>query len=176
MNAFFQDLTFKQKNKYLLIGSFLFCLMIFFSAIQPTFRVFNEYHKVTRAIDQAGNMDADIQKMQAILSASDNQSIPFNQDVLLESLTYAAQQYGLMIKAYPKPGIWQQQGFTFEINAFEVVGSYQAIVQMVYDLEQVHDLGDVVSLKIQTKENRQTKKSYLSGIITLKNVLKSDES
>ena len=68
-----------------------------------------------------------------------------------------------MIKGFPEPNQYEESTYDIIVNQIEVEGQFTDIVQLIYDLEYVHKIGSIVSLKYQSAYNRQAKKTVPYG-------------
>ena len=165
-------MTNKQKNIYLWLGSFLVLLLAYQFNIKETLNLRQANQQHQQAIARATNIDADIEKYQGQLTAFNANAVTsYSQENLLELLSTFCVQQDLLIKGFPEPKTYQEADYTIVSNRIEVEGSFSDIVQLVYDLEHVHRIGSIVSLKYQSGYNRQTKKPYLTALITLNTIL-----
>ena len=165
-------MTNKRKNSYLWLSSLLVLILAYQFSIKKTLnlRQANEQHQ--QAIARATNIDADIAKYQEQLAAFNANTVTsYSQENLLELLSTFCVQQGLLIKGFPEPKTYQEADYTIVSNQIEVEGGFSDIVQLVYDLEQVHRIGSIVSLKYLSGYNRQTKKPYLTAVLTLNTML-----
>lgn len=162
----------KQKNIYLWLSSLLVLVTAYQFSIKETLHLRQANQQHQQAIARAINIDADIEKYQGQLAAFNANTITsYSQDNLLELLSTFCVQQGLLIKEFPEPKTYQEADYTIVSNRIEVEGAFSDIVQLVYDLEHVHRIGSIVSLKYQSGYNRQAKKPYLTAMLTLNTML-----
>lgn len=165
-------MTNKRKNIYLWLSSLLVLVVAYQFSIKKTLNLKQANQQHQQAIARAINIDDDITKYQTQLAAFNvNAVTSYSQENLLELLSTFCVQQGLLIKGFPEPKTYQEADYTIVSNRIEVEGTFSDIVQLVYDLEHVHRIGSIVSLKYQSGYNRQTKSPYLTAVLTLNTML-----
>lgn len=166
-------MTNKKKNLYLLVGTVLILLVAYQFSIKKTLNLRQANQQHQQAIVRAMNIDTDIEKYQAQLANFNTNAVTsYSQENLLELLSTFCLEHDLLIKDFPEPNQYEESTYDIIANQIEVEGRFTDIVELIYDLEYIHKIGSIVSLKYQSAYNRQEKKQYLTAKITLNTILK----
>jgi len=166
-------MTYKQKNYYLLGSAFLLLILSYQFSIKKTITLYqtNVLHQNT--INQATNIEKDIQQYnQQLANFNTNTTTSYSQENLLELLSQFCTEHNLLLKGFPVSVPYEESTYNIIENRISVEGDFIDIIELVYDLEFVHKIGSVVSLKFKTDFNRQTKNHYLTSNIFLSTILK----
>jgi hypothetical protein len=157
-------MTNKRKNIYLWFSSLLLLLLAHQFSIKKTLnlRHANQLHQ--QSVTRATNIDEDIEKYKTQLASFNANAITsYSQENLLELLSTFCLEHNLLIKGFPEPNQYEESTYDIIVNQIEVEGQFTDIVQLIYDLEYVHKIGSIVSLKYQSAYNRQAKKTIPYG-------------
>ena len=99
-----------------------------------------------------------------------SQEIPFNQTVLFEKVSQFCESNQLDILTFDEPKIVQSDEYEVTTNYIEVEGSFKAITELVYELEQQLKLGRMASVHYELDYNRKTKQNFLVGKLYIQNI------
>ncbi len=91
---------------------------------------------------------------------------------LLELVTNYCQKNHAVLREFPETKAVQQGDLFIETNLFVVEGGFNALIKLVYQLEQKNKLGKIASVRYQLKKDFQAKEPVLTAAIYLQNVKK----
>jgi len=175
----FKNLTYKQKNKYLLIGFVLFLFLSYFMAISDTLAEWSAYGKLEK---QASRLDETPQQLRGLqmklkglnyLIENKQRSHDGVHASLLNVITTYCDENSILLREYPGSRENIQNDLVIETNIFEVQGSYLKLLNLVYLLEQKQRIGKVASVKFQSKKDMQSKQQILTVTMYVQNVKKN---
>lgn len=90
------------------------------------------------------------------------------QNNLLKNINSLAKQHHLKVVAFLEPHLFKNNEITIKTYRFTIEGDYNAIIKLVYYLEQQTMFGEIINLHFEKKLNFRTNKSYLQAHILLK--------
>ena len=85
-------------------------------------------------------------------------------------MTNFCQEKQLSILQMPASTIYKEQGIEILHNPIKVKGDFVPIVELLYELEQQQQLGNIVSVEFETKRNVQNRQKELSATFYLQNI------
>ncbi len=163
--------SYQQHNVFLIGFSLVLLLLIIGVSIQPTLRARAQHQLMQGQISRAASASQELKSLQAQITQLNALSIaPYKRELLLEKLTGFCRDKGLLVTAFPQAERLQQDESTVITHQIEVQGDYEAMVQLVYLLEQEDRLGTVSSLQFFKHKSRENRKTYLRANIVLRNL------
>jgi hypothetical protein len=175
----FKDLTYRQKNKYLLIGFGVFLLLSYMLAIKDTLSAFFDYKALQKKEVQMNQAPQELRSLQVKLKGM-NYLIENKQKThggvhasLLNAISAYCDEYEILLREYPGSRENIQNDLVVETNIFEVQGPFIKLINLVYLLEQKQHIGKVASVKFQSKRDLQTRDNILTVTVYIQNVKKN---
>jgi len=174
----FKDLTYKQKNKYLIIVSLVFMLLIYVFALKNTFKLISDNSRLYEQLELIANAPEKMRTLQVKLNELDKQLGPFmysdslQQEYILELVSQFCAKNKLTLKEFPGSLIESKGDYDIETNVMKVSGRFQDLIKLVYNLEQELRIGKIASVDFETLKNRRTKRTYLLSTIYLQSIKK----
>jgi len=174
----FKDLSYKQKNKYLLICIGIFGLLIYTLNIKKTITEYKEYKKLNRQLEvlkDAPQLITQFQQKLVVLEqkiGNDRVQEWKRNNNLLEVVTDFCHQYNIRLREFPEPVVTYQNDYALMTNVFKVQGRFVNLLKLAYMIEQEYQKGKIVSLKFEKKKNRKTRRIVLEATIYLQNIKK----
>ncbi|MGB1217402.1 MAG: hypothetical protein ACPG5P_05975 [Saprospiraceae bacterium] len=154
----------------LLVFSLLF-IVSFLVSWRPTFQAWKGSQKYKERLRVSQGAMNRIPILEKQLKEWESLSIhEYDRDLLIEKLSRFCKENDLLIRDFPSTDKDEQGGVLFYTNRIEVEGQFKDITRLIYMLEHRERLGTVVSTDFQKGKDRITKKNYLRGIITLRNI------
>ena len=164
-------MTYKQRNGLLLATSGLLFLFIITVSCRPTLQARQQHQFMQQQISRAATASQQLQQLEAQMAELKALSIaPYKRELLLEKVTGFCRDKGLLVTAFPQAERLQQDEATVVTHQIEVQGSYEAMVQLVYLLEQEDRLGAISSLRFFKHKDRKDRRQRLRANITLRNL------
>ncbi len=174
----FKNLTYKKKNKLLLVGTLVAIYLIYVFAIRKTLDVFQEYKNLQSKIELVKNapvMAAQLEKQLLQIDSkigSDNSSGLKTEQALLEIVSNYCKSSNAVLREFPASTVFEQGNLSVETNKFVVEGDFATILQLVYLLEQKNKMGKVASVRYQYKKDMITRDMALTATVYLQKIKK----
>lgn len=171
-----KQLTYRQKNKYLLIGFAVFVILSYVLAISDTLDSYFGYRQLekkekemTRAPQELKNLQVKLKGLNYLIETRQRNTEGVHAS-LLNVITAYCDEQGILLREYPGMQENTQNDLVIETNIFEVQGSFFKLLDLVYLLEQKQRIGKVASVKFQTKRDMQTRNAMLTVTIYIQNI------
>ena len=171
----FSNLTYQQKNKFLIVGALLFLVLAYVLTLSTTKEMFFKNLKLKEDVERSLNAPAQIIKYKEELSKTkqifgNNTDDEFKfQDTLLTFVTPYCDVNNVLLREFPAPHKMQSGGFEVQTTVFTVEGTLHKLLRLVYELEQKHRVGRIAGVKFFSEENRKTKELRLQAQIYVQN-------
>jgi hypothetical protein len=182
----FRNLTYKQKNRALLIAIVLLALVSYRMGLRNTIRVYAGINLLKEQLTLADNAPQKVAGLQArlagmdqVLGRSQSEWTPSEkadtsvQQTLLGVVTAYCQKNHVALREFPKTIRKIQGEYQVETNFFVVEGGFIKLLELLYLLEQKNRVGKVASVNFITKKDYKTKALNLNAIIYVQNVKKA---
>jgi hypothetical protein len=176
----FKSLTYKTKNKLLIVVFFLLAFTAYHLAIKRTFIAYHVYTNAKEKVLLASNapiMAARLQKellqMDAKIGSKNKNGEDYEQE-LLEVITNYCQKNGAVLREFPRNVTSDKGDLQIETNLFVVQGDFSTLLNLVYLLEQEKNIGRVASVLYQLQKDVRSKEMALTATIYLQNVKKKN--
>jgi len=173
-----QNISYKQKNVFLLIGFFLILFILWFAVFKNTFVMYNEcasFEKQLQVAEMAPqkNKELSIQLVDLDKKLKSQQQVDTNiQQAILSVIAPFSRENNLVLREFPQPNITKQNGYHVEINNIEIQGAFTALLKLVYLLETREKIGKIVSVKFHAKNDPKLKSYVLIATIYIQNIKK----
>jgi len=168
-----KQLTYKQKTKALLFGSFLLLALIYTVSIKPTLNLHQEIRMLTSKSAEAKLAPVQIKKIKNELNQLQGNTFNLNnnnKEALLREITRFCEENNLLIVNLPIASTYKEGNYQVESRELDVQGSFKDILELVYLIEYKKSLGVVSSLSFKTKKDLRTKKKRLTGHMVLRSI------
>lgn len=169
-------LTYKQKNKLLLILAIILLYIIYNFGVKKTLLAYKSYAEAESKIALAKNatemavgLEEQLLRIDSQIGHQDISNDNIKQQ-LLQIVTDYCREHKAILREFPKTTINQQSDLFIETNHFVVEGNFKTLLELVYLLEQKNQIGKVASVNYQYKKNPITRKMSLTASIYLQNV------
>jgi hypothetical protein len=185
LNSYFNIESYKQKNKYLLIGGVIFAVIIYMLAIRPTIDAYQQKKVLEQKLVQAKSAPQRMAGLETRLAFINSKVSSYlidstrNQEDILHAVSTFCQKNNLTLNEFPVTTYEEQTDFTIETNVVVAEGSFSNLVRLVYELEHKNKVGKVNSVKFISSMDTKRKKNVLNLIIYLQNIRiknKADEN
>lgn len=174
----FKNLTYKQKNRFLLIGIVLLAFLAYRMAFRNTISVYDEINSLEEQMKLADNAPQKAAGLQTRLEGMDQllgrsqRSDTSVQQTLLGVVTDYCQKNSIILREFPRTIRKTEGEYQIETNFFIVEGGFIKLLELVYLLEQKNRTGKVASLNFISKKDFKTKVLNLTATIYVQNVKK----
>lgn len=174
----FKTLSYKKRNKLLLIAASFLAVVVYFLAIKKSIVVIKQYRALKEQLQIASDAPQKAAELQKKLAELDHvleqqqQTTTSVQETLLGFITNYCQNNNLILREFPKTIHVNEKDFLIETNVFTVEGGFLKILPMIYLLEQKNKIGKIASVNFQTKKDFKTKNTALTATVYLQNVSK----
>ncbi|MCK6649293.1 MAG: hypothetical protein L6Q66_06540 [Bacteroidia bacterium] len=172
-----KNLSYKQKNKLLLVAGTLLVMGTYVFGIKKTLITYNDYKSNMEKLTLAENAPVMLQKvkeeldqMNAKLGQNDSRS---KSEVLIEFVTRYCEENGAVLKEFPKVAESMKDDLLIESNVFTVAGDFNTLLSLIYQLEQKVNVGKVVSVNYQVQKDLKTKEPILIAKVFVQNIKKN---
>lgn len=176
----FKNLTYKKKNRLLLIGAILFAMAVYSFALERTYHTYKDCTALEMQLKLAQDapqktitLEKRLAEMDAL--AGNQRGVGMNvQQVLLGSITSYCQNNNVVLREFPKTIETEEKDLLIETNVFVIEGSFSKLLTFIYQLEQKDKIGRIASLLFQTKKDFKTKSLSLTAMIYVQSIKKQN--
>lgn len=170
------NFTYRQKNKTIVIGALLFLVVVYQLALSKTWDLYVQNNaleeKLATVHESLKNKD-EVENKQAVLEqriASFFVDSLSHQDLLIETVSRYCHMHRILLRELPAMNTYTEGDF--QVGTYKVVleGDYKTLLQLVYLLEQKNKIGRVSSASFILKFDNKRKKDILSLVIYLQNI------
>jgi len=173
-----QNLTYKKKNKILLVTGAILCLVIYVVAISETVELRNlcANLKTQVQLSEGGSQRVAVYERRLNVIENKLRLSQFQgkqeevQQALLSTVTNYCQSNGLLLREFPSTILNEESDFVIQTNRFVVEGPFVKSLDLLYQLEQKKKLGKVSSVNFQIKKDYKTKTQTLATCVYVQNV------
>jgi hypothetical protein len=172
----FRKLTGKQKNKLLLIGTFLGLWSVYAFAIRNTMDARYECNVLQQQIDSAANapsrlahLKQELRQLETITGSNDTTNSLHEH--LLGIVTNYCQENNITLRDFASPIRYAQQEWMVETHPIILEGSYIALLKFVQKLEQ-EKAGKVISVDFNSRRDNKTQSLSLTVTIYVQNIIR----
>lgn len=168
-------MTQRNKNILLVIGLLMVLFVAYRFGFSKTFAISSEVTKLENQKQVYQSAPAQLaalankeKQLDEILRKNNVEGNSL-QNNILKTLNALSNESGFTIIAFEEPHIFTDettQKTTTTYN-FTIQGDYQALINVVYALEQKYSYGNVIQVDFEKKKNFRTRKTYLQCIILL---------
>jgi hypothetical protein len=170
------QVSYKQRNFYLLGGIFLFFIVSYFTAIQKTIIVYQKNNDIIRHIEQgkhtAGTLDVSEKRMKDLNNCLQIYSLDSlkNQQFVMSEVSNLCRNFEVTLKNFPAAIISDENDFSIETNIIETEGNFSNQLRLLHALETKVKIGRISSVTYKSYVDNKRKKTVLSLIIYLQNI------
>ncbi|WP_156772409.1 hypothetical protein [Urechidicola croceus] len=92
------------------------------------------------------------------------------QSNLLESITEFSENNNIDVVSFEEPHTYLKNGTSVSSFMFAVKGNFNDMLKLVYEIEQIKKLGNILSVNFEKKKNYRTNKEFLQCKILLQRI------
>jgi len=172
------NLTYKQKNRALMVILALLIPLSYNMAFKKTWELYGECKETEEKLELAADAPSKmagikkrLQEIEAIAGKQQDSRQPAQQK-LLGIITAWCQENRLVLKEMPNAINTAENDLLVETNVFEIEGSFSKLLNLIYQLEQKNNAGRVASVNFKTRKDYKTRQLILSATIYIQNIKK----
>lgn len=164
----------KAKNIALVSGFLLAILLCYKLALNKTINLKQEYNQLKNQEVLFKNTPRQLsllkQKQKYYDSILTKHKISGNsiQNNLLEVINRYANNSKIKVITFLKPHVIIQNNLKVNTYQFTLQGDYNALIKLIYKLEQETKFGEIINLHFEKKKNYRTNKHYLEVHVLLR--------
>lgn len=177
------NLTYRQKNRLLLVGSLLACVLIYVVSLSQTWELYRANQALILQVENARNAPAVILGLKKQLASYNRILKNFSSDTLrredyiLDQITNSCKRNGIRLVSLPVSNLSEQEDFLIETRMIKMKGSFINLLRVVYEAEHQFMVGRVSSVRFATEEDRKNNTVELFAYVYLQNLsLNKNES
>ncbi len=162
----------KQRFQALVLGIAALLVLAYFFSFRNTIDAYSLSKSNRSALQEASSAPQQIKQFRDQLSLLEESLIQsnYNRQVLFEAVNTFCESHELKLDYFHPEQRYVHNDYEIITNKVEVEGDYKSIVELIYYLEQEQKLGHIVSTNFEKKEERRTKRKYLTAEIYIQNI------
>ena len=170
------SLTYRQRNRLLLLVVPLVALIGYWVAIQQTVELYQSNQRLLQQLEEKRHAPNTIRELEKQLQASSRAIANFSSDTLhmeaylLDRLTYLCRQHRARLVSLPVSQTSRQNGFETITRTIKLQGRFVDLLRVVHGLEYRFQLGRVSSVRFVTEEDRTSRHTELFVYLYLQNL------
>ena len=174
----FKQLSYRKKNRILLVGSLLSILLIYELAIKKTIIAYANCKQMEvqlQTANDAPKMMNELRRKNAkmdLLLGNEGKYADIQQSILGVVTDYCNAN-NLVLEQFPTPSVENNNGITIETNIITIEGEFGQLLNLIYLFEQKYKIGKVVSVNYKVKQDNLTRQIKLNVTIYLQNINKN---
>ena len=173
-----KNLSYKNKNRLLIVVTLVFLLMSYFLAFETTLDLRSQCTDMKKELliaktapERIVNLEMQLRSIEGVIGGQTEDGIDLQQQ-LLEFVTTYCDIHRITLQEFPQAISHKEEDYAVETNIFVVRGNFVKLLKMTYALEQEMRIGKVVSVEYKSKKNPRTKRLDLNVTVYLQNVRK----
>jgi hypothetical protein len=176
----FGTLSYKKRNLYLIIGSFLFLIVAYATTIKKTVALYIQNTSMMASLTHDGGTSAELEQLHTRFNTLDNYMKMYsldsikNQQYIMSEVSDLCRLYHLTLTSFPKASVMAENDVAVETNVIETEGTFVNNIQLMYGLETKRKIGRVSSVSFLSRVDNKTKRTRLTMTLYLQNVRKKD--
>ena len=178
----FKTLSYRQRNRLLLLGSAGLLLFIGLGYLRPTWALWQATGQQQQALSELRTAPARLQALTAQATADEQRLRSYRLDTtrqegyMLNQLSQTCARHGVTLAGWSRGGATTQAGYRLQLQLAKLRGPYQALVETAYELEYEHPLGRLASVRFALEEDRRQRRSFLHAYLYLQSITREDST
>jgi hypothetical protein len=172
-----KGMTYRKKNRLLLITGALLLLLTYMLSIRKTIEISREVTELQSQFELSSEAPGKIAQLEKQLKEID-QTLGSGpkagevQQALLGFVTGYCQLENVTLREFPKAVYKEENDLVVETNMLTIEGDFIKLLKLVYLLEQEQKLGKISSVRFFLKKDTRTRTTALNACIYLQNIKK----
>jgi hypothetical protein len=170
------QLTYRQKNQWLLGGSLAFLLIVYLLAIRSTLELVEQGSQLEEKLGQAEGAPRQIELLEQKLAywdqlaSSMSDSATSVQKELFTNVSKACNAHKVSLQALEFTASEEKENHVIDTYQVVMEGSYRNLLSAVYELENKLGNGILSSLAFEKETDRYTKRDYLIAKLYIQSI------
>lgn len=166
----------RTKNTILVIGFVMIVIMAYKYAISNTLQLHNDYKSLKKDADIYNNLPLQLAALKQKEKYYDSLLIKYQlngnsvQNSMLSTINAYAEKHNLKIVSFLEPHQIIEQDLIINTYKFTLEGGYNAIVNLLHQLEQKTKFGEIINLNFEKKKNYRSGTYYLQASVLLSGI------
>jgi hypothetical protein len=171
----FDNLTYRKKNEYLLIGVLVFAVLVYLLAISKTLDLWQQNKELEIQLAKVAHAPSQIKTLEAKLAAYDATLGSFvvedndSQEELVRVANEFCQRNHLILREVPEHIIEEEKDLEIITTRITAQGDFGNLLKMLHYFEK-NKMARVASAKFEKTEDFKTRKTYLALHLLLQNI------
>jgi len=167
-------MTQKTKNIIIIVGFLLVVVIAYKFAFVKTFHLKNEYQTLKQGATVYDNLPLQLSSLKQREKYYDSLLTKYQlgessmQNSMLKAINTYAETHKLKVIGFIEPHKITQNDLIVNTYQFTLEGDYNAIISLIYQIEQKTKFGEVINLNFKKQKNYRTGKYYLQASVLLK--------
>ncbi|WP_299550675.1 hypothetical protein [Seonamhaeicola sp.] len=165
----------KTKNIILIIGFFLALVLCYQLALSKTLALKTEFKTLKKqdllfeSTPKQLSLLKQKQKYYDSILVKHQINGSSLQNNLLKAINTFADSSNIKVVSFSEPHVINQNALKINTYQFSLEGNYNAMIKLIYKLEQETRFGEIISLHFEKKKNFRTNTYYLQAHVMLRN-------
>ena len=170
------NLTYRQRNIFVLGVGLLFLGIVWNGYIQPTIALWQRNQQQANAIAEVRSAPQRLQQLTAQARADTWLMRSYRIDTtqhegeLLNQLSQTCRESGATLASLSRGTPTTHTGYRVEMRIAKLRGTFRALVQAVYALEYEHPVGRLSSVRFVVEEDRKQRRNFLFAYLYLQSI------
>jgi hypothetical protein len=172
----FKNLTYQQKNKYLLLGSLVFLVVVYLAAIQNTINLYQKNSSREQALLKAEDAPQKIENYRQRLDELNNRLSYYvvdsikGEEHILEVVSNFCHKNHILLNRLPAVTTDDHGDVLVATTGVVAEGNYKDLLNLLYELEQKQKIARVTSAVFKSQFDHKRKKKVLTLTVYLQNI------
>lgn len=169
-------ISYKQRNRLLAVGASAFGMLAYLVSFQPTIALWRSNHHQVVAMQELRQAPQSIAQLQERKRQYDRLVRSFRKDSVtqeahtLQQLTAACRQYKATLASLSPSTRASHNGYRIETRTAKLRGDFKSLVQVIYELEYLHPVGRISSVRFSLEEDRKLRRRFLFAYLYLQSI------
>jgi hypothetical protein len=177
-----RTLSYRQRNRLLLLGSAGLLLVIALNYMWPTWELWQANQQQQLALAELVTAPTRLQDLSAQVAADGERLRGYRLDTIrqegymLNQLSQTCAHHGVTLAGWSRGEVTTQAGYRLNLQLAKLRGPYRLLVQTIYELEYEHPLGRLASVRFALEEDRRQRRSFLYVYLYLQSITREEHT
>lgn len=172
-------LSYKTKNRYLVISAILLLIIAWRAAITPAFLLYRSNQELKTQLEAIQNAPAELTALESKATAfraliTNFSASPEEDNQLFEMVSTRCMQNQVILREIPAGSFFENEQFIMQTNTVMVEGSFVNLVKFIHALETTHQPGRLSSVNFKLYKKNKEDAAKLRLTIWLQNIKLKD--
>lgn len=172
-----KQLTYQQKNKYLLFGGLASLILIYLLAVKNTLSLYQENKKLETFVGAHKSNELkvqDIKQRTELINAQVKKyfvdSVTHDEN-LMKAVSDLCHNEGVLLKEMPIIEKNKQGNYYIYTNRVVLEGTYHKLLKVLHQLENKQNVGRIASVQYKTYTDHKKKKEVLMLLLYIQTII-----